>query len=62
MDWQPIDTAPRDGTRVLLWYPAWIQHVFTAEFEHGNWQTGVWYSNRAKPTHWMLLPSPPESP
>ncbi len=21
MDWKPIDTAPRDGSRVLLWLP-----------------------------------------
>lgn len=27
MDWQPIDTAPRDGTDVLLNAPNWLQPV-----------------------------------
>lgn len=56
--WQPIETAPRDGTRVLIWSPE-DAATFACAFEAGRWQTGVW---RAKPvpyTHWMALPSPP---
>lgn len=58
-DWQSIETAPRDGTKVLgywvggeihtghtdgeNWFPAW-------EHQDDNW---------AMPSHWMPLPPPP---
>lgn len=59
MNWQPIETAPRDGERILLV----INHG-----PHGDkiW-TGLWadgwivsYGKAEKqPTHWMPLPEPP---
>lgn len=57
--WQPIETAPKDGTRVLL------------VINHGEWGDAVWtglwadgwmvsYGKaQANPTHWMPLPPPP---
>lgn len=72
--WQPIETAPRDGTKIL---------VFTAigDVEIGQWCTTEWdryelhdadrnlYTRRVDihefwnnnfPTHWMPLPEPPQ--
>lgn len=60
--WQPIDTAPRDGTRVLVFappsgseYPAMVQRV-------DWWRDGGWWQMRpGHPyTHWRPLPTPPE--
>ncbi len=41
-DWQPIATAPKDGTQVLLFFPG-LKHPFllghyvdSEEFEHGK--------------------------
>lgn len=61
MDWQPIETAPKDGTELLV-------HPFDVvrwRAEHG----GFWYADRVSeidgdwleedPTHWMPLPNPP---
>ena len=74
MEWQPIETAPKDGTKIL---------VFTAmgEIEMSEWyvsknyrydhiegdvykkvldeEVGLWNSNY--PTHWMPLPKPPSA-
>lgn len=70
-EWQPIETAPKDGTRILAWQPegqwksrrllrgARAEIVYwhrPANPEHG----GFWVPS-FRPTHWMPLPAPPES-
>lgn len=60
MKWQPIETAPRDGTRVLIYNG---EDVLEARYCFGCWQDPVyseWMGDVAgKPTHWMPLPEPP---
>lgn len=68
--WRPIETAPRDGTRVLVWRPRESDdHVAHAGVDH--WRddnagggSGSWYRSRRyqQPTHWMPLPAPPSLP
>jgi|GEM_PF-3424387 len=52
--WQPIESAPKDGTRVLLWDSA----------GDGRAITGAWRVDSADDhetfTHWQPLPAPPE--
>jgi hypothetical protein len=72
--WQPIETAPKDGTRVLIYVPYddGDGEVYLASFGYdvgyGNgpsWQPE--YAEVAmfnspddrQPTHWMPLPDPP---
>lgn len=71
--WQPIETAPRDGTMLLTvikGYRPCISHWFMPlarwtpnpesfmEFEHfDEWLSGSSY----EPTHWMQLPEGPRS-
>lgn len=66
--WRPIETAPKDGTPVLLWWPDWT-----------SWPAaGFWYEDACEggnnwklagqrspayvkpPTHWMPLVEPPK--
>ena len=67
-EWQDISTAPKDGTHVLLWAaPNNFVDIgfFRQKEDHGDFWTGdCWQSwfhkDRARPTHWMPLPDPPE--
>ncbi len=61
--WEPIDTAPKDGTRVILFYPA--QGGFS---DMGRWNVPSshylphWNNGRLnihEPSHWMPLPPAP---
>jgi hypothetical protein len=75
MEWQPIETAPKDGTRILLYRPSYFDW---ARVIGGNWcdekiakkprpywthdrecLIGVLEARQHQPTHWMPLPPPP---
>ena len=68
-EWQPIETAPDDGTLVLvssregIWISARKKGRRTADgygpFDGCDWYMGD--SRSAAPTHWMPLPKPPET-
>ena len=66
--WQPIETAPRDGTPILGYsrrLPPKAR-IGTIMWVEPHWQVGgsewaggalaMWMSD---PTHWMPLPEPP---
>ena len=60
--WQPIETAPKDGKRILAWQKTWYM-VNTC---HWSDNTNCWIKAGVKlehpdlwPTHWMPLPKPP---
>ena len=66
MNWQPIETAPKDGEMVLLWVPD-FHKVCTGWFCQA---TKLWPDNEpftedgepcnvGLPTRWMPLPQPP---
>ena len=60
-EWQPISTAPKDGTRVLLYWPYWDQWPVVGMFDRfQRWVTEMAVSTEGPgPTHWMPLPAPP---
>lgn len=71
-DWQPIETAPKDGTRILLIASGWSN---TNAAERGYWERQPYHkkpkpywqydrwnastSREHPPTHWMPLPPAP---
>lgn len=71
MGWQPIETAPKDGTAVLVANKngAWIAK-YEPVYQSGYRPENPWFSlmlnhdhvRKGKPyapTHWMPLPPPP---
>jgi hypothetical protein len=62
-DWQPIETAPKDGTKILAWEFDDYTIVWWGVSASGwyGWKfSDDWIS--CYPTHWQPLPAPPESP
>lgn len=61
MTWQPISTAPKDGTQVLVaWLSAnrrgWMIRVSHFNGEHWSCRKYPWLPG---PTQWRPLPEPP---
>ncbi len=64
MDWQTIESAPKDGTHVLGYMPIYNeteQLIYVITFSHGKWfeAAGEGYEYY-EPTHWMPLPAIPK--
>lgn len=63
--WEPIETAPTDGTKI--WLYGWRPHGGSASAESliGSYEAGYthgWECERGSEfyaTHWMPLPEPP---
>ncbi len=64
-EWQPIETAPKDWVRVLVGWPKYHYH-FGIKIGHYWIEAEGWVDDddvlfSCAPTHWMLLPAPPET-
>jgi len=72
MEWQPIETAPKDGTRVLLAggkmfceaLDCYVMSPLSAQWDVDIWlvagtEGGYVCADVQEPTHWMPLPLPP---
>ena len=72
MEWQPIETAPIDGSIFLGWWPdsiGWIDNDANAcavstwfifdKFEN-PFESPRKFGEDGAPTHWMPLPDPPQ--
>ena len=73
MNWQPIETAPKDGTPVLISSSSQVsiavynpkifgkwQCCYTAQSFSAGWDGYKCHYAFPLPTHWMLLPEPPK--
>ena len=60
MIWQPIATAPKDGTLILGFFDGTICTIewFIYDDGRGLWET-FYGESEVVPTHWMPLPAPP---
>lgn len=71
--WQPIETAPKDGTTIIGWAETMLEPV-TIRWKSETWQSvwelarvletesdfGTSYKDPDWPTHWQPLPEPPK--
>ncbi len=70
-DWQPIESAPRDGTWFWAFYPKKSPECFQDQWKPARWVED-WFSEGFpafidyaeheefdQPTHWRRLPPPP---
>lgn len=67
-EWQPIETAPKDGTNCLLHVDGWwVEGWWSTNGGEPKWKypflpshgCGCCYSDNPDPVAWMPLPSPP---
>lgn len=68
-EWMPIETAPKDGTEFLAWWPHLERQAVTYWAKSTRWGAN-WFAYvckssaprnmSAKPSHWMPLPPAPQ--
>lgn len=66
-EWRPIETAPKDGTGFLGFYPekrGFVARQDVLPTHWCGWGGGVWETCHGEkpihgPTHWMPFPEPP---
>ena len=69
--WQPIETAPKDGTRFLAFFALeendeyYAQIVIIRWSYYKRWELAEYsgeldYEFDSQPTYWMPLPNPPK--
>lgn len=63
-EWQDIETAPKDGTRILVhfWEPSQTLVAYFVDYDPFCWQAVSgerWNAKHA--SHWLPLPSPPKA-
>lgn len=76
-EWQPIETAPKDGPKpindeypflLLGWYPDLPMWEIIYWYDGPKWQGwrdidgSIGIPEYRQPTHWMPLPEPPVKP
>ena len=71
MEWQPIETAPKDGTEVLVcrtYGERRTEYAVAHCYEGGEWHdmgdigwAGMYGGPDNQPTHWMPLPEAPNA-
>lgn len=59
--WQPIDTAPKDGRKVLCGRAAVRPYIGLWDSGNSEWIESGGYALARDPTHWMPLPLPPNT-
>lgn len=72
LNWQPIETAPKDGTKIIVWPPTWTGTLSTAAWNDDKyakrprpyWKRGDDHgsstvSRGRNPTHWAPIPAGP---
>jgi len=67
-EWQPIETAPKDGTRILAYGFCGYEDVAgiaTVKWHRGSWvcdpnEATEYDYEECELTHWMNLPEPPK--
>ena len=62
--WQPIFTAPKDGTLVIIWCKDAVEPSL-AKFDNGYWRNNHYgereaYWHFADVTHWQPAPEKPQ--
>lgn len=64
LDWQSIDSAPRDGRTIIGWHESWYQpSTIRWNTETDRWRSFPNASGDIEmaswPSHWTPLPQPP---
>ncbi len=69
-EWQPIETAPRDGTKVILYIRSLGINMGSYDvyetrrngkvgYHSEGWRADISFVGDIKPLYWMPLPEPP---